>query len=279
MRDGQLRDKISEIVETDFEKALAESSIGQLDEIGNKLRVNNFAYSLRELTRHVLERLAPDDSVRDAVWYKVADPSKPTMITRAQRIKYAIQKGLSDDYLETLGFEADEAIKDLKSEIDNLSKYTHVNESTFDCTEEIVEKAVKAITAAFTGFVDKIKLCKNQLELDIEHSVDEEIINKLFFDTLNDIDWLATHYEVKEYSIDSIRLTDFDNAGCRFKVEGTIHVRLQYGSDGDMKRDDGFDIYKSFPFSTSVTTTFENGKMVYETELNELDIDTDSYWE
>lgn len=276
---NKLRDKISEIVETDFEKALAESSIGQLNEIGNKLRVNNFAYSLRELTRHVLERLAPDDSVRNAVWYKVADPDKPTMITRAQRIKYAIQKGLSDDYLETLGFEADEAIKDLKSEIDNLSKYTHVNESTFDCTDETVEKAVKAITSAFTGFIDKIKLCKNQLELDIEHSVDEEIINKLFFDTLNDIDWLATHYEVKEYSIDAIRLMDFDNVGCRFKVEGTIHVRLQYGSDGDMKRDDGFEIYKSFPFSTSVTSTFENGRMLYETELNELDIDTDSYWE
>lgn len=65
----KLRDKISEIVESDFEKALAESSIGQLNEIGNKLRVNNFAYSLRELTRHVLERLAPDDSVRNAVWY------------------------------------------------------------------------------------------------------------------------------------------------------------------------------------------------------------------
>lgn len=275
----KLRNKIYEIVETDFEKALAESSIGQLDECGNKLRVNNFAYSLRELTRHVLERLAPDNSVRNAIWYKVADPSKPTMITRAQRIKYAIQKGLSDDYLETLGFDADEVINDLKSEIDNLSKYTHVNESTFDCTDEIVEKTVKAITAAFTGFVDKIKLCKNQLELDIEHSVDEEIIKKLFFDTLNDIDWLATHYEVEEYSIDSIRLTDFDNTGCCFQVEGTIHVRLQYGSDGDMKRDNGFEIYKSFPFSTSVTSTFENGKMVYDTELNELDINTDSYWE
>lgn len=44
----------------DFEHDLFDAALYNLNDVHNKLRFNNFAYSLRELTRHILARLAPD---------------------------------------------------------------------------------------------------------------------------------------------------------------------------------------------------------------------------
>lgn len=271
--------QISQLSETPFEKELAESSINQLNDKTNKLRVNNFAYSMRELTRTILERLAPDESVRATVWFKCEDPKKPNMVTRGQRIKYAIQKGLSDEYIDKLGLSTEAVVKKLKKNIDVLSKYTHVTEKTFNSPDEKVNSIVSAVTEAFIGFINTITECREQLERDIENFVDEEVVKKLFFDTLNDIDWLATHYEVEDYCVNSIKLVHFDNTSCCFDVEGSVGVRLQYGSDGDMKKGDGFEIHKSFPFSTNVTSLLLDGEIVYQTGLDKFDIDTDSFWE
>ncbi|POY36268.1 hypothetical protein C3K47_10965 [Solitalea longa] len=67
---------------------------------GNKLRFNNFAYGIRELSRHILHNLSPDKEVINCVWYK-NDSKKPGQLTRAERVKYAIQKGLPDKFVET----------------------------------------------------------------------------------------------------------------------------------------------------------------------------------
>ncbi|WP_414863271.1 hypothetical protein [Pseudomonas chlororaphis] len=47
-----------------------------LEDKQNKLRFNNFAYAMRELARHVLKRLAPDDKVLKCAWYKTRSPRK-----------------------------------------------------------------------------------------------------------------------------------------------------------------------------------------------------------
>ncbi len=50
----EYKKKIGKLVSTLFEKELAHASIDNLFEVKNKLRFNNFAYSMRELSRHVL---------------------------------------------------------------------------------------------------------------------------------------------------------------------------------------------------------------------------------
>ena len=90
---------IHSLIETDFERSLADAAFSQLEDNDNKLRLNNFAYSLRELSRHILHRLAPDDMVKSTCWFKPTDKKNPDAITRSQRMKYAIQRGLSDEFL------------------------------------------------------------------------------------------------------------------------------------------------------------------------------------
>lgn len=275
----KFKEKINQIIETPFEKELADTSIAQLDDINNKLRFNNFAYSLRELSRHILQRLAPDDKVKGALWFYPVDKNNPDMIARTQRMKYAIQKGLSDDYvLDILGIDVDEPIHELKDSIDTLSKYTHVNPETFDCTPAEVDRLVDIVCNAFINFVDCINSSRERLIDDIESSIDQQILSKLFYETIDDIDWLATHYEVEEYTINSIKVKEFENDYFEFEVDGTVSIRLQYGSDGDMKRDDGFELYESYPISALLTTTFENNDLKYNLELEEFQVDTDSHW-
>ena len=61
-----LKQSILPYLKTDFEKNLLEAAIKNLKDVGNKLRLNNFAYATRELTRHYLKRLAPDADVLNA---------------------------------------------------------------------------------------------------------------------------------------------------------------------------------------------------------------------
>ena len=135
---------------SDFERQLFKASLYNLKDSGNPLRLNNFAYSLRELTRHFLERLAPDGEVRQAPWYRIHDPKKPEMITRTQRMQYAVHGWLLPEYVKSeLGIDTEDIIKELNDGINRLSKFTHVNPSTFNCDDnttkqlsnEILEKS------------------------------------------------------------------------------------------------------------------------------------------
>ena len=74
-----------------FEQELFLAAIANVDDTSNKLRLNNFAYSMRELIRVVLERLAPDEEVVNAPWFESNDKEHTNKVTRSQRIKYAIQ--------------------------------------------------------------------------------------------------------------------------------------------------------------------------------------------
>ena len=56
-----------------FEQELFLAAIANVDDTSNKLRLNNFAYSMRELIRVVLERLAPDEEVVNAPWFEPND--------------------------------------------------------------------------------------------------------------------------------------------------------------------------------------------------------------
>lgn len=55
---------------TQFERDLFRAAIKNITHSSSPIRFNNFAYAIRELTRHVLKRLAPDENVLKSQWYK-----------------------------------------------------------------------------------------------------------------------------------------------------------------------------------------------------------------
>jgi hypothetical protein len=75
-----------------FQKAVFAAAMKSLEQKDNPLRFNNFATNLRELGRMMLEGLAPDKSIKACAWYKPElNEKKQEIITRAQRIKFAVQ--------------------------------------------------------------------------------------------------------------------------------------------------------------------------------------------
>ena len=62
-------DQIKKILTSQFEIELFETALLCLNETENKLRYNNFAYSIRELSRHFLYSLSPTQKIKNSSWY------------------------------------------------------------------------------------------------------------------------------------------------------------------------------------------------------------------
>lgn len=269
--------KINAGLDGKFEKELLIASLANLEDKTNKLRFNNFSYSIRELTRHVLKRLAPDENVIACSWFSYDDPEKE-QITRAQRIKYAVQAGLSDKYIiEVLKIDIKSISKKIIEAIGKLSKYTHVNEDTFDLSEDEVDRLADNVMDAVILLFTTIDQCCNLIIDNLEEVVDKSIIDNLFFDTISSIDWLATHYEIENYNTEEVEVLGMNESQIYFRATGTVQVRLQYGSDGDLKRGDGMELNESFPFSGEFSGNLDDMSK-FDLDTDSFEVDTESHW-
>src|SRR5450830_500526 len=137
-----LADKLKQRLANDFQRRLLDATMLSAQAADNPLRLNNFSTSFRELFRHVLAELAPDSEVVATSWY-VPDMTSRSGITRGHKIAYVIHGGLAPTYVETeLEIEVDAERSGLVKSIDTLSKFTHVNEKTFDAPDVDVSERV-----------------------------------------------------------------------------------------------------------------------------------------
>lgn len=275
-----MREQIESYLGNPFEKNLFSAAMENLNDSANRLRLNNFAYAMRELTRHFLERLAPDIDVLNAPWFEPNDVSKPKAITRTQRMRYAIQGWLSPQFVSSeLEIDVDKDIKNLNDAINSLSKYTHVNPSTFDCEKETVERMSEDVLQYVLSFFELICESKEKIEEAAFDCVDEEMVSSFYSTTFNEIDSLATHHEIEYFLVNRIEKVGQDEESFYMEADGVVNVRLQYGSDGDMKRDDGHEMRIDFPFTSSFSASFKNDKGDVHIEETNIDVDTSSFYE
>lgn len=275
-----LKQNILPYLETDFEKDLLEAALTNLNDTGNKLRLNNFAYAARELTRHYLKRLAPDSEVLNAPWFKPNDPEKPKAITRDQRIRYAIQGYLSDDFRENvLKVDLDEVSKNLKKSIDDLSKYTHVEPGTFDVDINTVVDVSYNIMEDTLRFFMTINEAQIKLMDAVYDCINEEMVSQFYYETQNEIDMLATHHEVLFYTITSLTQLKRDKETITMQADGFVKVRLQYGSDSDVRKDIGFETTIELPFTSTFVANYKNQEGDVHIESCRLTVDNDSFFE
>jgi len=248
---------IRQYLDTDFEKRLFEAVLIQVTRQEDPLRANNFAYALRELSRHVLARLAPDDEVESAPWFvPVQNERRDNIITRPQRMKFAIQGFLEDAFLQnSLGIDYAAEIRSLKVEIENLSRFTHVQPSTFGVDEtkvaELCQGALGSLAELFRSMFD----CRERTLQAVAEAIDETVVAHVVEETLEGFYDFATHYAVEEVSIDNIECTGFEGEVIFGLVEGSVSVTLQYGSAGDRSRGDGLETPASASFSCEVSVS------------------------
>ena len=93
--------KVASALKTPFQRSIFDAAVKSFNQTGNPLRLNNFATNLRELSRIMLADLAPDKNIKACGWFvqQYGNDGKP-FIERAQRIKYAVQAGLPDDFVQ-----------------------------------------------------------------------------------------------------------------------------------------------------------------------------------
>ncbi|MCE7072162.1 hypothetical protein LZG74_17730 [Dyadobacter sp. CY327] len=93
------------LLSSDFQRELLKASLDNLFDHSNKLRFNNFAFSMRELSRHILHSRAPDSDVMSCTWYVEPKEKGQAKITRKQRIQYIIYGGLNPDFVDRMDLE------------------------------------------------------------------------------------------------------------------------------------------------------------------------------
>jgi hypothetical protein len=243
-----MRERIRKHLASDFERELFNGAMTSLGDVGNPLRFNNFAYATRELVRHILRRLAPDVSVVQCSWYKNEMTDKEG-VTRRQRVYYAVQGGLSDHYV---GKELELDIKDLhqtlRSAIDSLSKYTHVEPSSIALIDAEVTTKVDCVLDAVAALFDTIEHCRKALTDALVEHLDRAVVDEALSETIQAIDELSTHHFIDEVYTDEVSVLSIDHERIHFMAEGTIAYELQWGSNSDAKNGDALIVPQTFPF-------------------------------
>lgn len=266
------------LIKTQFEQELCEAAFDNL-QTKSKLRFNNFAYSIRELTRHILYCLAPSNDVQRCSWYKpTKNENGKVVITRADRINYAIYGGFDNNALSAMGLkdDIDKARKNLLSTIDSLSKYTHINEDTFDVSDSDTERSVNHVVDSFNEFVNCMAIIRQQVVSRLDAEINHKILMATIYETYDDIEILSTHSSIEYYCIDSIAVDDITSNEVVLKVSGSANVRLQYGSDGDQRRGDGYITNIDVPYEANVSAEIKkslkkfhlNGKIYFDFDTN-----------
>jgi len=243
------KERVKQFLGTEFEKELCDSIFQNLEDSGNKLRFNNFSYSLRELTRHLLHRLAPDEKVWNCTWYKSEIPNKEKGVTRAQRMKYAVQGGMDNNFVANkLGINLKELNRKWKNALNIFNKHTHVNKKSFDINNELIDEYVEEGVKCFETLFSIIFNSNNLVIKKIEGKLERTIIDKVIESHFEEIGELSTHYETNGIETDEFHIIKLDDKHIEICVKGNINVTLQYGSNSDVRNDNGLRIGEYIPF-------------------------------
>lgn len=269
-----------EFIADSFETELLNASLSNLKDAGNPLRYNNFAYSIRELSRHILSRLAPDDEIKECSWYKPQyNANKKEVITRNQRIRYSICGGLKMSLIETqLGLsDIDKVVDCLVATINDLSKYTHIEPAVFNLSDKDVKEKVSVVIETFNKFFKSIEDTRNGLLNELGSEINQRLIEEAIYNTNNEIEILSTHSSVDYFFVRSIEVKSLTSKQCSIRCIGNVSVRLQYGSDGDQRRDDGYVTNMKFPFSATMDADIRDNINDFEFNNIQLYVDTGSF--
>ena len=268
--------RLAPVARSDFSRALLDAAFDNL-EVGGALRFNNFSYVLREFVRHILNESAPSDEVKACVWFKPHKNSK-SGVTRTHRAKFSIQGGLSDQFVEKkLGIDSREALKGLVAAQDTLSKYTHIEPSTFNIAVEESQKLAEECLTAAAAYVELILDCRQSVRNAVADHIDHHLISEIVGNGIDELYEIATHGWVDGHWVDQILVKDISSKSVSLAIEGSMDFGLQYGSSGDVKRDMGVVTSDSFPFTAAILVQMKAPLGKY-ASVERLEVDTDSFY-
>ena len=183
---------------SDFERSLFHAALANFQNCKGPLRFNNFAYAFRELVRHVLRRLAPDERVLKCSWYR-NETEQEDKVTRRQRVYYAVHGGLAPKFVsEELGLDVDEFFRRLRDILDRLSEHTHIEPHAFGISDNrawlYMEETLESLSALF-ALIDG---ARNALVQALWGYIDQSTFETMIESTFDEVDILATHHNMED---------------------------------------------------------------------------------
>ena len=271
---------VAALVAPGFQKEVFAAAIKSFEQLENPLRLNNFATALRELIRIILRDFAPDNAIRACGWYAPEkDKNGNIVFSRAQRIRYAVQAGLPDDFVRnTLGIDVNSTIKEVGALNGCFSKFTHIEPATFGVPDATADQMAVEALETFSLLYETIADCRAEVERAAEDRAQEALNDELTNNVRHELDRLATHYIFWGVDIESVDIKALDADRLELKVDGHVNCEFQYGSSGDVARDDGLVSDDSYPFSCRFAAATASPLDLHIME-GALDIDTNSFYE
>lgn len=246
------RDDLIALVPRDrFLEKICRGAIRAGRDKSNPIRGNLVASALRELATHVLHSLAPDDEVRQCVWFEQAQDTKT--VTRRQRARYIVQAGLSDDFVkEKLKVDAGAMAKPLLEAMDKLNKATHVREDTVVHNGGTVRSMLYEVLGELCSLVEEGEQARHSINNAAAAALHNAVFERMILETIQELDELSSHTRVDGHWIDEIRVRRLSAIEIEYRVTGEVEVELQYGSNSDVANDIGVRSDDSYPYKAKV---------------------------
>lgn len=260
------------LLETDFENRLFVASLRNYASHGNPLRFHNFAFSMRELVLHVIQRKAPPKQVKKVTWYQ--RESDKHEVTRRQQLKYCAQSNISDAYLgETVLEHLNECISEFLDEFNFFNKYTHITEKYFDVSPKSFFQDSKAVIEIAKDSLSQLEDLERIVIDALEEKVKDAVISTAVSAIPERLSNLANNVYIKYTEVDEIECTGIDDHFIYVTARGNVHVTQEYGH-----KDDLCEISECYPFTLAMKSHIENPED-FTVESEELDVDTSSWYE
>lgn len=217
-------EQIKKYLKDGFEKVFFDACIRNLADIDNLLRLSNSSYSLRELIREVLSERAPDKRIRNCEWF-VPDPKSKNSITRAHRVKYAIQGGLPDRMLndKMSKLVADTELS-VRKQNDRLSQFTHITRDILYGNKDIEALSETALTIFFS-LLKSIDEARYSFGLMVTSKVmDKLYLEKVLSDAYRKIEGIPTQHTLDGFGITEVLIQEISDSIIRFYTYGVIYI-------------------------------------------------------
>jgi hypothetical protein len=230
-----------------FSSWVIQGALIALKDQENPLRLNFFSTAMRILYEHTMDRLSPRDEVTRTPWFKPeVDDGKPT---RAQRIKFAIHGGLSEEFVkEQLKVELEPLRRRMVDSISDLSKHIHSREDTIVLDQKEQAEFAAGAVSAMEDFLTAMSECREAVLRPVAEALDEAAVDALLSETIMEVEELAPHHSVDELYIDDMSVEQIGAELITYRITGSIEVTLQWGSNADVRNDNGAEAGQSFPF-------------------------------
>lgn len=230
---------------------ILEGALNSYRDAGNPLRYVNTGNGLRELFREFLGEVAPDDEVKKAPWF-VPDKTSKNGVTRRHRIDYAVFGNLvPGNFPKTFADQADGLAENLPKDIGELSAFTHVTAKILAKNYDKSAPLFAAVMQRFILLVSAIESAKMFIEKDVAYEIQKHLDDVFTGDFFDELDCLSSHTRPQGASDVELSEVTFDEEWIEFTGSGSVDCDLQWGSDGDVRRGDGAESSKSFPFTFS----------------------------